>query len=69
MLLGEGQPEYAELGLLGLLRIAPPVLEGIAVGDEPVDALLQEPLFVGEIEVHLSYRSSRKPRNAAIRDP
>ena len=63
MLLGEGQPEKAELGVLppqraaealGLLRVAPPVLESIAVGDEPIDALLQEPLFVGEIEVPLS---------------
>ena len=80
MLLGEGQPEQAELGVLrpqraaealGLLRVAPPVLEAVAVGDEPLDALLQEPLFVGEIEIHLSpfTWSSRKPRNAAIRDP
>ena len=80
MLLGEGQPEQAELGVLppqraaetlGLLRVAPPVLEGIAVGDEPVDALLQEPLFVGEIEIHLCPRSPVIPEaaEAAIRDP
>ena len=58
--------QYAEIGLLGLpfaeahgmapaigLRhVLLPLLELILIGDQPIDAVLQQTLFIGQIEVH-----------------
>ena len=61
VLLGERQAEQAQLGVLRPQRGAPAVrllvvvlalIERVAVGHQPIDAVLQQALFVGEGEVH-----------------
>src|SRR5919205_1551788 len=63
MFLGKGQAEQAELGILRPQRAAPSLrlgeislalLEGVGVGEQPVDALAQQPLLFGQIKVHYS---------------
>ena len=57
----ERQAEQAEFGVLLPDGAAPAVwfghvllalLELVLIGDQPIDAVLQQTLFVGEIEVH-----------------
>ena len=73
MALGERQAEQAELGILrpqlaapalGLCRIGLALLEVVAVADQPVDAVLEQPLLVAQIEIH---RSS--PPGNALQSP
>ena len=61
MRFGERQAEQAEFGVLLPDGAAPAVrlghvllalLELVLVGDQPIDAVLQQALFVGEVEVH-----------------
>ena len=62
--LGERQTEQAEVGVLRPHRGAPAarrfevvltLIERVAVGQQAVDAVLQQALFVGEGEVHLAF--------------
>jgi hypothetical protein len=61
MLLGKGHGQQAELrktrpGLAApALRLRHGVLarlEAVAIGHEPIDRVLEQPLFVGKIEIH-----------------
>src|SRR5215471_9051589 len=60
--LGEGQPQQPELGVLRpqlaapafrVLAVGLALLEPVAVAEQPVEALLEKPLFLAEIEIHL----------------
>ena len=62
-LLGEGQAEQAELGILPPERGAPTLrrlqeglalFEGVLVAQQPIDAIGQQALVVGQIKVHYS---------------
>ena len=55
--------QYAELGLLGLPfaeehggfgQVFLALLEAVLVGDQAIDAFLQQALFVGQVEIHQS---------------
>src|SRR5947208_287741 len=57
----EWQPEQAELGILRPQLAAPPLrgprvaialLEGVAVADQAIEALLEQPLLLAQIEIH-----------------
>ena len=59
--LGERQPEQPEFGVLRPKRGAPAawffevvlaLIERVAIGHQPIDAVLQQALFIGECEVH-----------------
>jgi hypothetical protein len=76
MFLGEGQPEQAQLGILRPKRAAPALwlgeirlafLEGVMVGKQPIDAVLQQPLFFAEIEINKML--SLKPVASSRRRP
>jgi hypothetical protein len=63
MLLREGQGQEAEFGILRPQIPAPALLglavllaalEVVAVGQQPIHAVLQEPLLLGEVEIHAS---------------
>ena len=60
--LGERQTEQPEFGVLRPQRGAPAarflevvlaLIERVAIGHQPIDAVLQQALFIGECEVHL----------------
>ena len=62
--LGERQTEQPKFGVLRPQRGAPAarllemvlaLIERIAVGHQPIDAVLQQALFIGEGEVHLAF--------------
>ena len=38
----------------GLLGVALARLEGVVIGEQPLDRVLQQPLFVGQREVHVT---------------
>ena len=73
VLLGERQAEQAEFGVLRpqrgapaarLLEVVLALIERVAVGHQPIDAVLQQALFVGEGEVHRGVFQSRdSPRH------
>ena len=57
----EGQPEQPDLGVLcpqlpappfGALPVSLALLEGVAVADQPVETLLQQPLLFAKVEIH-----------------
>ncbi len=59
--LGEGKAEQALLGELAPDRFAPAalflhvflaLLELVGIGEQPVDAIFEEPLLLGQIEIH-----------------
>ena len=61
MLFLEGQAQQAELGELApqlarkavrLLRVFAPGLEVVVLAQQPLDAVLQQPLLVAELEIH-----------------
>ena len=61
MLFGERQAEQAELRVaapqlaapaVGLLHETLPRLEAVAIGQQPLDAVLEQALFVAECEIH-----------------
>src|SRR5262249_29059640 len=63
VLLREGKPEQALLGELAPDRLAPAalllhvllaLLEIIGVGQEAIEALLEQALLLGQIEIHFS---------------
>ncbi len=60
-LLRERQSEQTEFGVLRPDRLAPAIglghvllalLELVLIGDQPIDAVLEQPLVVAEIEIH-----------------
>src|SRR5262249_44880745 len=63
---GEGKTEQALLGELAPHRLAPAalllhvllaLLELVSIGQQPVDALLEKALLLGQIEIHVSFLS------------
>src|SRR5205085_1508561 len=61
VLLREWQAKNAELGILPphaaveavrLLQVVLALLEIVAIGKEPLDAFLEQPLLLGQLEVH-----------------
>src|SRR5438477_3780275 len=73
--LGEGQAEQALLRELLPDRVAPAFLGGavllalleiVGVAQQPVDAILEKPLLLGQIEIH--FYSSLKQFSSSFRD-
>ena len=70
ILLGERQPKETEFGILRPQLAAPALrslgvrlalLERVAVAEQPIEALLEQPLLLGQIEIHFYAPAARCP--------